>query len=266
MADNGAVNITPGTAAQAIAAGYHDGSGTVAGDADLVAGNIKSGVEVFGVPGTLRALPAGLPKTGQTSSYGTGSDGDLQQGAARSFTDNGDGTITDDATGLMWEKKISDGTIHDVNYAFHTWASAPPSARNGTIVTTFLTALNGGGGFAGYTDWRIPNVTELQSLVNYQTFSPPSTYAAFNTACTPGCSVTTCSCTAIAHYWSSTTQIGSVNNAWAISFQQGLPAFAPKTGGINVRASAAAHDRSIGTVRLARVGTPPPMATFSINP
>ena len=41
---------------------------------------------------------------------------------------------------------------------------------------------------------------------------------------------------AIAHYWSSTTQIGSVNNAWAISFQQGLPAFAPKTGGINVRA------------------------------
>ena len=131
MADNGAVNITPGTAAQAIAAGYHDGSGTVAGDADLVAGNIKSGVEVFGVTGTLRALPAGLPKTGQTSSYGTGSDGDLQQGAARSFTDNGDGTITDDATGLMWEKKISDGTIHDVNYAFHTWASAPPPRWTG---------------------------------------------------------------------------------------------------------------------------------------
>src|SRR5262245_50839454 len=42
-------------------------------------------------------------KTGQTTAFGTGSDGDLQKGAGQSFTDNGDGTITDNTTGLMWE-------------------------------------------------------------------------------------------------------------------------------------------------------------------
>jgi hypothetical protein len=47
----------------------------------------------------------GLPSTGQTTVYGAGSDGDLQIGQARSFTDNGDGTITDHVTGLVWEKK-----------------------------------------------------------------------------------------------------------------------------------------------------------------
>ena len=43
--------ITPTTVSQAIAAGYHDGSGYVEGDADLVAGNIRSGVSIFGVAG-----------------------------------------------------------------------------------------------------------------------------------------------------------------------------------------------------------------------
>jgi hypothetical protein len=44
-------------------------------------------------------------KTGQTNSYSTtGSDGDLQKGVARGYTDNGDGTVTDKATGLVWQK------------------------------------------------------------------------------------------------------------------------------------------------------------------
>jgi len=55
------------------------------------------------------ATPAGdgsvLPNTGQTTSYGTGDDADVGAGLARSFTDNADGTISDEATGLMWEKK-----------------------------------------------------------------------------------------------------------------------------------------------------------------
>lgn len=51
MPNRGAVIITPGTTDQAIAAGYHNGSGYVEGDADLVAGNIKNGVTIFGVTG-----------------------------------------------------------------------------------------------------------------------------------------------------------------------------------------------------------------------
>ena len=54
---------------------------------------------------TSACVPGGLAVTGQTTSYGPGSDGDVQAGIARSFTDNGDGTISDNVTGLMWEKK-----------------------------------------------------------------------------------------------------------------------------------------------------------------
>ena len=53
MPNRGTVNITPGTANQAITSGYHSGSGVVYGDADLVAGNIKKDVNIFGAVGTL---------------------------------------------------------------------------------------------------------------------------------------------------------------------------------------------------------------------
>ena len=51
MPDVGAESFTPGAAPQAISLGYHDGLGEVAGDADLVPGNIRAGVEIFGVAG-----------------------------------------------------------------------------------------------------------------------------------------------------------------------------------------------------------------------
>ncbi|MDF2844933.1 MAG: hypothetical protein K0R00_3359 [Herbinix sp.] len=51
MANNGAVTLTPGTADQFITAGYHNGSGKVVGDADLISANIKAGVDIFGVSG-----------------------------------------------------------------------------------------------------------------------------------------------------------------------------------------------------------------------
>jgi hypothetical protein len=59
MPNNGAVTITPGTTNQTIAAGYHNGSGTVAGDPDLIASNIKSGVDIFGVVGNVTVSSLG---------------------------------------------------------------------------------------------------------------------------------------------------------------------------------------------------------------
>ncbi|OES45219.1 hypothetical protein [Domibacillus iocasae] len=53
MANRGAVTITPGTTNQTIAAGFHNGSGVVTGDADLIAPNILSGKNIFNVAGTL---------------------------------------------------------------------------------------------------------------------------------------------------------------------------------------------------------------------
>ncbi len=64
MPNNGAVTIAPGTAAQTIPAGYHNGSGTVAGDGNLLAGNIRSGVDIFGVTGTLIPAPPSIQMYG----------------------------------------------------------------------------------------------------------------------------------------------------------------------------------------------------------
>ena len=52
MPNRGALTLTPGTAAQTIPAGYHNGSGTVVGDTALTAGNIRDGATIFGVAGS----------------------------------------------------------------------------------------------------------------------------------------------------------------------------------------------------------------------
>jgi hypothetical protein len=100
-----------------------------------------------------------LPKTGQTKCYnasggeipcaGTGQDGEIQAGVARpdpGFTDHGDGTITDNLTGLMWTKNAN------LPGATTNWQQALDYANNLTL--------------AGHSDWRLPNVNELKSLVN----------------------------------------------------------------------------------------------------
>jgi len=64
------------------------------------------------------------------------------------FVDNGDGTITDNATGLMWTQDDS-GEGMDWEHAL-AWAQQK-NAEN----------------YLGYSDWRLPNVKELQSIVDY---------------------------------------------------------------------------------------------------
>src|SRR5262245_3233409 len=104
-------------------------------------------------------------------------------------------TFTDNTTGLMWEKKSDDGSIHDWDNTYKWGMPSSPYSMNGTMVTTFLAALNGGAGFAGYTDWRIPNLNELESIRNLELggdgVTPAVSYSAFNTNCVPNCIVTT---------------------------------------------------------------------------
>ena len=57
------------------------------------------------------------------SCAGTGQDGEFQAGSVRSFTDNLDGTVTDNATGLMWEKHGDESDIHDAENTY-TWIDA----------------------------------------------------------------------------------------------------------------------------------------------
>ena len=140
-------------------------------------------------------------------------------GPALSYTDNGDGTFTDNNTKCMWEIKDNAGGVHDRDNTY-TWTIGTTQS-NGTLFTVFLDTLNntcdgdestpcitdedctgtGGNevcGHAGYTDWVIPNIKILQSLVDYSTFN-----AAIN-ASVPGDTVGN-------EHWSSNTTAANSN-------------------------------------------------------
>jgi hypothetical protein len=172
-----------------------------------------------------------LLKTGQTKCYdvngtqiqcaGTGQDGELRRGMWRGYYNNfngnltnPDGTISEFSTGLMWEKLGNNHDIHDVNNTY-TWHDA---------FSIHVAQLNTAPCFAGYCDWRLPNVTELRRIVDYGEIDPAVNQAAFNT-CAPGCSpqvTPVCSCTASDFYWSSTSYVGDWGiSEWVVDFSSG---------------------------------------------
>lgn len=112
------------------------------------------------VRSTTQGSPYEIPVTGQTESFAFGDDGDIEPGTAwpePRFVDNGDGTITDSLTGLMWMKDW--GCLHKENWS-------------GALIT--ITEMNENPGryncleySAHYTDWRLPNIVELDSLLYY---------------------------------------------------------------------------------------------------
>ena len=63
---------------------------------------------------------------------------------------------------------------------------------------------------------QFPDEAPLDSLIDLTEF--PTIFSEFHTPCTPGCSVTACSCTAAFVYWSSTTDSGFPDFAWAVDF------------------------------------------------
>ncbi len=194
------------------------------------------------------ALAGPLPVTGQKTVYAVGDDGSYQAGLPLKYKNNGNGTITDENTWLTWEVKDdypgdspSSTDLHNVNNEY-PWAGLCTDASTLCQTTadcpaTYTCTVTDGQGtnytifqwvaqlnaekFAGYDDWRIPNVKELQSIEDYGN-SGPSVAAAFNTNCATYETVRTQSCTQSNHYWSATTGAGYTSLAWNVYFNYGL--------------------------------------------
>jgi hypothetical protein len=125
------------------------------------------------------------------------------------YLDNGDGTITDTKTGLMWEKKVSgSGCLHCVEN-FYSWYDATGSwldEVNGRVVGETDTAA---GTLGGYSDWRIPTLAELRTLFNIQ---PGYLESIFGPTYSAGSSSYDRS------YWSASSVKDNTSGAWTVLF------------------------------------------------
>jgi hypothetical protein len=155
--------------------------------------------------GTLEAgVAGGLPRTGQTIEFVDGDDGHYQKGfplTGAKYTDNGDGTITDRGTNLMW---VKDGAGAGCNGGVGlTWAAA----------IAFCEALD----FAGHADWRLPNIKELFSIADIGRDTPAIDPLFINTRSD--------------YYWSSSTLVYATGNAWILFGDWGGVSVTAKTPG-----------------------------------
>ena len=105
-----------------------------------------------------------------------------------SYTDNGDGTVTDNVTGIMWQQAVPASR--------YSWADA----------VAYCPTLP----LAGHSDWRLPSIIELLSIVDYghpisinPTYFPSTVASGFS------------------EFWSSSPVAGSPSYAWYVDFTGG---------------------------------------------
>ena len=114
--------------------------------------------------------------------------------------DNRNGTVTDEITGLMWQKETPDDM---------TWVQAAMYCKRLSL--------------AGYTDWRMPTIRELINIVDYDRYEP-----AINPLYFPN--------TISSFYWSATAYMGDNSNVWCVYFRNGGSVITNKRGILYVRA------------------------------
>lgn len=154
-------------------------------------------------------ITRGLPKTGQTHEYVVGDDGTHEAGwwVGQKVADNkvrfvaetldGDDIVHDLATGLMWPADFEgDGSGSGVF----------PSVMSDANVLDF----------AGFEDWRLPNINELSSLLDYSLVTRLIPQPPFSNAKANG-------------NWSSTTDPNSVLNGFCVDFATGEIILSVKT-------------------------------------
>ena len=153
-----------------------------------------------------------LPDTGETTGYTNtfGEDADYTINAPY-FTINGDGTVTDTITGLIWQQ--TDG--------------GEMTIENAVIYCDTLT-------LGGYTNWRLPNAHEGFSILNHQQANPALNSAVFTT-------------TAADYWWTGDFQVNDASKVWATNAGGGVGNH-PKTETISAGGNKHFHVRAVRDV------------------
>ncbi len=113
------------------------------------------------------------------------------------FSDHADGTLTDTQTGLMWAKcalGLSDNECTTGSAGSYTWQAALGLANTSTL--------------AGHTNWRLPNINELRSIVEEQCYAPSINLSVFPN-------------TPASIFWSASPITSISSNAWGVHFSYG---------------------------------------------
>jgi hypothetical protein len=183
---NAAHTATFSATTAVVSAGYYAATNLAQVTTNLVAGNIRKGVTLFGVVGTL-----------------------YSSGATNRYWDHGNGTVTDQETGLMWTKNANHGQMN--------WAAAVAYCDN------FVTN--------GYSDWRLPSVNRQDGpggpmgRPELDTLGRPDGIPGAVPFSAPGAPFTGVQSV----YWSSTSYAVDSTGAWRVDLTDGSLLYGYKT-------------------------------------
>lgn len=148
---------------------------------------------------------------------------------AATYKDNGDGPVTDASTGLSW-MRCAIGQL---------WTGSTCMATATAYLWPYAYALTGAVSFAGHNDWRLPNVRELQTILDRSKYSPAIDAATFpNTPATP--------------FWSATDYAGVPSAAWYVHFGDGYVGSVLKLSANPAQVRLVRGVQSSGALNLAR--------------
>lgn len=115
------------------------------------------------------------------------------------FTNNGNGTITDNLTNLIWQQVVSNDSL--------TWEAALGYADTLSL--------------AGYSDWRLPNIKEIESINDEKIYNPSINTSFFSNI-------------GIKNFWSSTTLPNQTTKAWYLDTHFGITTYQTKLTKLSV--------------------------------